>query len=181
MEHQLTQKLIVVSGAPGAGKTTIAEPLAATLGFALISKDHIKEILYESLKGTPGDIAFSRQIGSAAMELMWSLALRTPQAMLDANFRPHSEYEQRRLRSFSCPVVEIYCTCPPEEVKRRFEERASTSRHHPAHPFTEFPTQWFVEYDRPMGVGPVIEVDVTRTVDIAEIARKVETLWDISR
>lgn len=177
MEHQLTQKLIVVSGAPGAGKSTVAEPLAEALGFALISKDHIKEILFESLEGQPGDIAFSRQIGAAAMELMWALARRTPQAMLDANFRPHSEYEQNRLRSFSCPIIEVYCACPPEEVKRRFEERAATSRHHPAHPFTEFPTQWFAEYDRPMGVGPAIEVDVTRAVDIARIAQQIEGLW----
>lgn len=51
------RKIVLVSGAPGAGKTTIAQPLAEALGFPLLSKDHIKETLYDSLNGIPGDVA----------------------------------------------------------------------------------------------------------------------------
>jgi broad-specificity NMP kinase len=37
------RRLVLVSGAPGSGKTTLAVPLAAELGFALLRKDRIKE------------------------------------------------------------------------------------------------------------------------------------------
>jgi predicted kinase len=39
------RRLVYVSGAPGAGKTSLAGPLAAELGYTLITKDTIKETL----------------------------------------------------------------------------------------------------------------------------------------
>jgi adenylate kinase family enzyme len=38
-----SRKLVYVSGAPGSGKTSLAIPLAAALGYALLAKDRIKE------------------------------------------------------------------------------------------------------------------------------------------
>jgi predicted kinase len=68
------RRLVYVSGAPGAGKTSLAGPLAAELGYALITKDTIKETLHDAL-GAPGaDLAWSRRLGGAAMELLWTLA-----------------------------------------------------------------------------------------------------------
>ncbi len=46
--------VVLVTGAPGAGKTTLAVPLAAELGFALLAKDRIKETLAETLGWAPG-------------------------------------------------------------------------------------------------------------------------------
>jgi broad-specificity NMP kinase len=34
-----SRQMVFVSGAPGAGKTSVAVPLAAELGFALVCKD----------------------------------------------------------------------------------------------------------------------------------------------
>jgi adenylate kinase family enzyme len=45
------RQLVLVSGAPGSGKTTLAGPLAAELKFALLSKDRINRI-----KETPHDV-----------------------------------------------------------------------------------------------------------------------------
>jgi len=39
-------QVVFVSGSPGAGKTSLAVPLAAELGFALVCKDKIKETLH---------------------------------------------------------------------------------------------------------------------------------------
>ena len=44
------RRLVYASGAPGAGKTALAGPLAAELGFALIAKDVIKETLHAALR-----------------------------------------------------------------------------------------------------------------------------------
>lgn len=42
-------RVVYVSGAPGAGKSSLAVPLAAALGYALLTKDKIKETLHDAL------------------------------------------------------------------------------------------------------------------------------------
>jgi len=71
------RSLVLVSGPPGAGKTTIAGPLAAGLGFALLAKDRIKETLHDAL-GQQADLAWSQRLGGASMELLWALAADAP-------------------------------------------------------------------------------------------------------
>jgi len=73
------RRLVYVSGAPGAGKTSLAGPLAAELGYALITKDTIKETLHDALGAPDADLAWSRRLGGAAMELLWRLAARCNQ------------------------------------------------------------------------------------------------------
>ena len=41
----MTRGLVYVSGAPGAGKSSLAVPLAAELGYPLLYKDKLKETL----------------------------------------------------------------------------------------------------------------------------------------
>ena len=47
-------RIVYVSGMPGAGKTSLAFPLAAELGYSLVTKDLIKETLYDALY-VPGE------------------------------------------------------------------------------------------------------------------------------
>lgn len=63
------KRLAYVSGQPGAGKTSLAVPLAAELGHALITKDRIEERLHDALGAPEPDRAWSRRPGGAAMEL----------------------------------------------------------------------------------------------------------------
>jgi len=69
-----------VSGAPGAGKSSLAGRLAAELGFTLITKDTLKETLHDALGAPEPDLAWSRRLGGAAMELLWRLAAGAPGA-----------------------------------------------------------------------------------------------------
>jgi predicted kinase len=48
-----SRRFVYVSGAPGSGKTSLAVPLAAELGYALLTKDRIKETLHDAF-GAPG-------------------------------------------------------------------------------------------------------------------------------
>jgi predicted kinase len=81
-------QIVLVSGAPGAGKTTLAVPLACELGFPLLSKDDIKDALWDALDLPSADLLWSRKVGGAAMEVLWTLAMRYPCAVLEAPFRP---------------------------------------------------------------------------------------------
>jgi hypothetical protein len=80
------------------------------------------------------------------------VAQRCPAAVLEANFRPHSEYEQTQLRQLQAHLIEIYCVCPADELARRFAARARTA--HPAHPLTELPADLLAEYDRRHRIFP---------------------------
>jgi len=132
MSSAPARRVILVSGAPGAGKTSVAEPLAQSLGFALLSKDPIKEALFDTLAGRPDDLVQSRKFSDAAIEVMLALAAQCPQVVLEANFHPHNTRERERIKNLGGNIVEVYCTCPPEEMARRYADRAASTRHHPA-------------------------------------------------
>ena len=107
--------LVLVSGPPGSGKSTLAPPLAAHLRLPLVSKDVIKESLFDTLGLVDDDpLASSRRLGAAAMILLWRLAGHCPAAMLEANFPSASKRERDRVVELCPRPVEVYCRVPPE-------------------------------------------------------------------
>jgi predicted kinase len=110
---QRPRQMVFVSGAPGAGKTSLAVPLADELGFALVCKDKLKETLHDALGAPRPDLAWSRTLGAAAMELLWALAADAPSVVIEANFRPHDRYQRDRLSALADDPVEVYCACDP--------------------------------------------------------------------
>jgi predicted kinase len=165
--------LVLVSGPPGSGKTTLAGPLAAELGFTLLSKDRIKETLHDCLASGPSDRAWSQRLGAASIELLWTLAADAPAVVLEANFWPADPRPRGRLAALGATPVEVFCACPEPECRRRYARRASSR--HAVHVDAGWPPDYdpFARSDRPMGLGTVITVDTTVPVDIPALARKV--------
>jgi predicted kinase len=172
------RQLVLVSGPPAAGKTTIAGPLAAELGFALLAKDRIKETLHDALTAGsgPGEadgLAWSQRLGAAAMELLWVLAADAPAVVLEANFWTDDPRPRGQLAALAANPVEVFCQCPEEEYLRRYAERIPSR--HPAHidAARSRLAEGFTRAARPFGLGPVITVDTTRPVDVTALAGEV--------
>lgn len=173
----MQSRIVVISGRPASGKSTVARPLAEALGFALLTKDDIKESLFTSLNGQPDDLAYSRRIGSAAMDLLWALAPHCPQLVLEANFRTRSPFERMQLAALlhqtGARVVEIHCRVPLEEAARRFAQRARDERHHPAHALKEISLDQLAECSDPFALSPVIIIDTSQAVDLPAVVAQV--------
>ena len=144
-----SRRLVYVSGAPGSGKTSLAVPLAAELGYALLTKDRIKETLHDALGAPEPDLAWSRRLSGAAMELLWALAADAPAVVIEANFRPYSEYAHAKLSGLAAQPVEVHCACPPNSPSS-LNARAT----HPVHVVTTLQMEAMAEYDRPVKMAP---------------------------
>jgi predicted kinase len=155
---------VLVSGLPGSGKTSVAVPLAAALGWPLLAKDTIKESLWDVLG--PGDRAWSARLGGAAQELVVALAADAPNAVLDTFV--HHEWKHR-LASLPGPLVEVHCSCAPEVARRRFAERQRHPCHFDAELLVETWDRWLHEDAEPLALGPVLQVDTTDAVDLDAI------------
>jgi predicted kinase len=169
-----TRRLVYVSGAPGSGKSSLAVPLAAELGFALLTKDRIKESLHDALGPPQPDRAWSRRLGAAAMELMWTLAADAPAVVIEANFRPYSDYERARLSALAPHPVEVHCACPPGLAVKRYNTRTR----HPVHVLTTLDLAAMAEFDRPVGIGSLITVDTTIPVNVPALAATLRSHLD---
>lgn len=169
-----SRRLVYVSGAPGSGKTSLAVPLAAELGYALLTKDRIKETLHDVLGAPEPDRAWSRKLGAAAMELLWALASDAPAVVIEANFRPYSEYERAKLSNLAAQPVEVHCACPPRLAVKRYNARVT----HPVHVVTTIGMEEMAEYDRPVGIGDLVTVDTSDTVDVTAVAAAVLDCYD---
>ena len=84
-----TPAVIVVTGPPAAGKTSLATALARELRLPLIGKDPIKETLFDTLG--IGNREWSRTLGAASMRLLFyvvaELLAGGATTVAEANFR----------------------------------------------------------------------------------------------
>ena len=127
--------IVLVTGPPAGGKTTIASELAGALALPLIAKDRLKELLYDVLGS--GDVEWSRRLGRAVYPLLYhalEAELRAGRScLLEANF-DHDEAARelaavRERHPFR--ALQIVCTAAPDVLLRRYAERAGTR--HPGH------------------------------------------------
>jgi predicted kinase len=121
--------LVVVTGPPGAGKTTIAAALRERLGLPLIAKDALKEALGEALE-VAGDRHASQRLGVATFRVQFGivreLLVTGVSVIAEGNFRAHW-FEDLP----PAEIVQVHVSAAPETLRRRMLER--DAHRHPIH------------------------------------------------
>ena len=166
-------RIVYVSGRPGAGKSSLAFPLAAELGYSLVTKDLVKEALHDALH-VPGegevDLAWSRQLGGASFALLWTLAARAGDMVIEANFHPDNIGSGPAARPGRPRWSRCTARAPPRSPAPATTPGRGTRSTGDAAAVLDG------KYDRPVGVGPLITVDTTGPVDVAAVAAEVRRL-----
>ena len=175
----MTPKIVLMSGYPAAGKSTLARALAPSLGFALISKDDLLNVMYAAVGGQAGDPALSLKIGAAAWAAFWRLSQLCPAAVLDSNIKPGDAYEQARVAEIPGRVVEVHCRCPLDIAQARYAERAKAGW--AAQRTSVLDDARSALYGRPIGRGRLVEVDTSGPVDAAAVARQVAEEFEAAK
>ncbi len=170
----MPDRLIVLNGMAGAGKTTLARPLAAELGVPFVSKDALKEALGDAVDSPLP----TRALGALAADALWRIT-----GMLDGTVLVESvwladrdeEWFRRGWESAGSPAgVEVWCEAPREVMRERFLTRPR----HAVHDDQGRREEWerFADAARPMTGFPVLTVDTTGPVDVTALARAVKEM-----
>ena len=129
--------LILVSGPPAAGKTTLARRLAAEFSLPLVNKDGIKELLFDTV-GTR-DYEWSQNLGRASIALLYDFTERllTAGVSLIAESNFHSDADSALLAGLrgrrEFVPLQIHCTASADVLEERNERRRHTLERHPGH------------------------------------------------
>jgi predicted kinase len=129
--------LVIVTGHPATGKTTLARHLAGQLALPLLSKDALKETIFDTLGW--GDRQRARQVGVAALALLYQLAEELLAAgcapIVESNFRPDLDTARMRALQARRPFrpVQLRCVAAPEVMAERYLARIRAGQRHPGH------------------------------------------------
>jgi len=164
--------MIVVSGPPCAGKSTVARALERELGWPRLAKDDYKELVFEALGARDRD--WSRRVSALAWRLLLAEAGRLVASGLDCvlegNFRAAQRPALLALAAQGASLVELACTAPAPLLLERYRARAVDGSRHPGHVDLEALPELERELAAPP--GPLLPEGIPRLVwDTAAPAR----------
>jgi len=129
--------LVIITGLPCTGKTTLSRKIATELRLPLIAKDDIKERLFDSLGWS--DREWSKKLGRATFDLLFyfiELEISAGRSlMVEARFFPqfHTEILQKIQQRHPFRPLVIECVAGGEILYQRFIQRCESGERHPGH------------------------------------------------
>jgi predicted kinase len=185
-------RLIIVTGRPASGKTTLARWLAQELHIPVVSKDSIREVLFERLGWR--DRPWAQLLGQASIDLMFHFAEIQLEAgrslILDNAFDPALSVPRFRalLARYHAEIIQIICNADAETLFERFKARAASGDRHPGHGDEDVFEQLrsYLAQDRSPILdidGAVVEVDTTdlARVDYQELLNQVKSFMGLGQ
>lgn len=151
--------LVVVSGLPASGKTTVGRLLSERLAMPLIDKDAILEALFDSVGCN--DTTERTRLSRASDEVLYALAATSVTPVLVNWWDRDSAPE--RLRQIATSVVEVFCECPAHVAAARSTSRVRHPGHRDGHRNASEVKRSFDDLPaaarQPLGLGKVVRID----------------------
>lgn len=184
-EDMQTPTLIIITGHPATGKTTISQALASGLRLPLLSKDAFKELIFDGLGWS--DREWSRRVGATAITILYHTAatiLSSGQSLIvESNFRVDLDTPRMQKLQAIAPFkpLQIRCTADGDILVERILRRVGQQQRHPGHCDDCSPAD--LELARTRGAieplpldGPLLTVDTTfpEKIDMVAILHWVE-------
>jgi predicted kinase len=179
--------IIIVTGRPAAGKSTLAKWLSKELKLPLVSKDSIREELFDRLGWK--DRKWAQELGKASVDMMFYFARAELEVghsiiMDNAFYPPISNSRFQALKEqYHAQSIQIVCDSDRETLFQRFKARAHSGSRHPGHGdqdvLEEFNANLADNSSQILEIGgSVIEVDTTdfAKVNYQEILKQVKSL-----
>jgi predicted kinase len=129
--------LLLISGAPCTGKTTLGSRLAADLKLPFIYKDGIKERLFNRLGSK--EVAFSKLLSLSTYDILYYFIQSQLEAgcslAVEANFKvgiDSTRFQDLQDR-FKVNLLQVHCHASREVLLDRYKRRAESPDRHAGH------------------------------------------------
>ena len=134
---------VLISGTPGAGKTTLGWELSRRLHVPFLSRDAMKTGLHVTHRSTdPSEVW---RFADAAFDIFYDTITRLVQSgvsvVAEAAFHAGRAEESIAELAKSCDVIHLALTTPNPMALARYTKRAQAGRRHLAHNDLEFAAQ----------------------------------------
>lgn len=130
--------VVLITGPPASGKTTLARNLAERLDLPVVAKDRIKETLFDALDDARTDL-----LGIASFRLLMQLVgdlVRGSGAFVVENAFRTGDGPALRQRLAGADVLHIHCDASHATLRARIGKRAASGERHPSHRHADLPS-----------------------------------------